>query len=49
MTPDEGEALISIPGVVTAIDIPLHRGRGIWKFVNSKRLDRGFLRRTAPR
>ncbi|SLC87570.1 O-methyltransferase OMT [Mycobacteroides abscessus subsp. massiliense] len=48
LTPDEGEALISIPGVVTAIDIPLHRGRGIWKFVNSKRLDRGFLRRTRP-
>lgn len=47
-TPDEGEMLTSVPGVTAAIDIPLHPGRGIWKFVNSKRLDRGFLRRTRP-
>lgn len=48
LTADEGEALTSIPGVVAAVDIPLHPGRGIWKFVNAKRLDRGFLRRTRP-
>ena len=47
-TPDEGEMLTSVPGVTAAIDIPLHPGRGIWKFVNAKRLDRGFLRRTRP-
>lgn len=48
LTADEGEALTSIPGVVAAVDIPLHPGRGMWKFVNAKRLDRGFLRRTRP-
>ncbi|ALR11040.1 methyltransferase [Mycobacteroides saopaulense] len=48
LTADEGESLTSIPGVSAAIDIPLHPGRGIWKFVNAKRLDRGFLRRTRP-
>ncbi|MUM22035.1 class I SAM-dependent methyltransferase [Mycobacterium sp. CBMA271] len=48
LTADQGEALTSIPGVAAAVDIPLHAGRGIWKFVNAKRLDRGFLRRTRP-
>lgn len=48
LTPDEGVALTSIPGVTAAHDIPLHGGRGLLKLVGAGFLDRGFLRRTRP-
>ena len=49
MTPDEGLALAgTVPGVRVARDIPLARGRGIWKVMSSPVLDRGVLRRNRP-
>jgi hypothetical protein len=50
LSADEGLAMAgTIPGVRVARDVPLAPGRGIWRFMSWKPLDRiGFVRRNRP-
>ncbi|ORW08844.1 methyltransferase [Mycolicibacter longobardus] len=54
LTPDEGTALTAVPGVISARDVPLPAGRGVWKVLNVPWMDAAwidkvaFLRRIRP-
>ncbi len=49
MTSDEATALTALPGVVSARDVPLPPGRGIWKVLTAKQWDKAaFVRRIRP-
>jgi O-methyltransferase involved in polyketide biosynthesis len=49
MTSEQATALAALPGVVSARDVPLASGRGIWNAKYHRQLDKiGFVRRTRP-
>ncbi|UVO13421.1 class I SAM-dependent methyltransferase [Mycobacterium sp. SVM_VP21] len=49
MTSEQATALTTLPGVVSARDVPLPSGRGVWNAKYIRQLDRiGFVRRARP-